>query len=130
MPPHIYSLSSKAAASWELAPPKAVPYPAVHLTGTGAKKKGACLPRCENVAGGLFQHPMLLPARGQDGLYILRLLINRLVPREAGLLSEPCHRLNQLIDLGVKQCLSVPGLNRLDSIVRAEIPVLHRDLIG
>lgn len=46
---------------------------------------------------------MLLPARGQDRLHILRPLIDRLIPRKAGLLREPRHRLNQLIDLRAEQ---------------------------
>lgn len=71
----------------------------------------------------------LLPARGQNRLHILRLLIDRLIPREAGLLGEARHRLDQLIDLRAQQRLAVPCLNRLDPIIRAEIPAPHRDLI-
>ena len=41
----------------------------------------------------------LLPAYGEDGLHILRTLIDRLIPREASLCREPGHRLDQLIDL-------------------------------
>ena len=43
--------------------------------------------------------PLLLPARSEDGLHSLRLLLNGLIPAEAGLLREGGHRLNQLIDL-------------------------------
>ena len=46
---------------------------------------------------------MLLPARGEDRLHGLRLLIDRLIPREASLLGEPGHRLNQLIHLRAEQ---------------------------
>ena len=38
--------------------------------------------------------------------------------------------LDQLIDLRAEQCLAVASLQRLDPIARADIPVLHRDLIG
>ena len=72
----------------------------------------------------------LLPARGQDGLHILRLLIDPLIPREAGPCSEPGHRLDQLIHLRAVQRLPVPDLNGLDPIGRADIPVLHGNLIG
>jgi hypothetical protein len=41
----------------------------------------------------------LLLARGQDGRYVLRLLIDQLTPREAGLCWESCHCLNQLINV-------------------------------
>ena len=41
----------------------------------------------------------LLPACGEDRLHVLWPLIDRLIPCEAGLLGEPGHRLNQLIDL-------------------------------
>ena len=60
----------------------------------------------------------------------MRLLINRLIPREAGLCGEARHRLNQLIDLRAEQSLPIARLDRLDPIGRADIPVLHRDLIG
>lgn len=42
---------------------------------------------------------VLLPAGRQDTLHLLRLLIDRLIPRKAGLLTERGHGLNQLIDL-------------------------------
>jgi hypothetical protein len=80
-------------------------------------------------AGGLFQHPMLLPARGQDRLHILWQLIDRLIPREASLLREPRHRLNQLIDLRAKQRLPIVRLNRLRSIGRTRVPVLDGNVI-
>ncbi len=71
-----------------------------------------------------------LPARGQNRLHLLRLLIDRLIPGEACLSSEPSHRLDQLIDLRAEQRLATTGLDRLRPIGRADIPVLHRDLIG
>ena len=58
--------------------------------------------RCESAAGGLFQHPILLPARGEDRLHLLRALIDGLIPCEAGLLREPSHSLNQLIHLRIQ----------------------------
>ena len=38
-----------------------------------------------------------MPAGGQDGLDVLWPLIDGLIPREAGLLAERRHRLNQLL---------------------------------
>ena len=73
----------------------------------------------------------LLPARGQDGLYILRLLIDPLILREAGLCGEPCHRLNQLIDLRAEQRLPIARLNRFHLIrSRTQIPILDRYLLS
>ena len=43
-------------------------------------------------------HVRLLPARRQDSLYLRRLLIDRLIPGEAGLLREGRHGLDELID--------------------------------
>ena len=43
-----------------------------------------------------------LPAGSKDGLHILRLLIDGLIPAEAGLLRESCHRLDKLVDLGIQ----------------------------
>jgi len=59
----------------------------------------------------LTLHVFLLPARGQDGLHLLRPLINRLVPRQSGLLCISCHRLIELVHLRVQQRLPVatPG---------------------
>ena len=57
-------------------------------------------------------------------------MINRLIPRQASLLGEPRHRLNQLIHLPTEQHLTIARLNRLDPIGRADIPVLHGDLVG
>jgi len=44
-----------------------------------------------------------LPAGCQDVLHLLRLLIDRLVPREATLLTERGHGLNQRINSSVKK---------------------------
>ena len=44
----------------------------------------------------------LLPARGEDDLHILRLLIDGLIPAEPGLQHEGGHRLNQLMDLSIQ----------------------------
>jgi hypothetical protein len=46
----------------------------------------------------------------------MRLLIDRLIPREAGLLGKPCHRLDQLIHLGTHQRLPIARLDCLDPI--------------
>lgn len=59
---------------------------------------------------------MLLPADSQDRLHILRLLIDRLIPREASLCGEPGHRLDQLIDLRVEQRMPIAGLDGLEKV--------------
>ena len=74
-------------------------------------------------------HVFLLPARRQDRLHLCRLLIDRLIPREAGLLREPSHGLNQLIDLCTEQHLAIAGLNGFRLIRRTAVPVLNRDMI-
>ena len=72
-----------------------------------------------SVAGGLFQHPMLLPARGHDALE-LRLLswvtstTARSIPTQAGICRELSHGLDELIHLRAEQCLSIARLDRLD----------------
>ena len=71
-----------------------------------------------------------LPARSQDRLHVLRPLIDRLIPREASLCSEPRHRLNQLIDLRAEDRLSVPSLDGLGAIRRTAVPILNRHAIG
>lgn len=53
-----------------------------------------------------------MPTGGQHGLDILRPLINGLIPREASLLREARHRLDELIDLRAQHRLPVAGLNR------------------
>ena len=53
----------------------------------------------------------LVPVGGEDRLYFLRSLIDRLVPRQPCLLAEGCHRLDQLIHLRIQQRLSIAGLN-------------------
>lgn len=78
----------------------------------------------------LTPHLFLLPARSQEGLYILRLLIDALIPGEASLLREPRHRLDELIDLGAEQRLAIARLDRLDPVIGAEVPVLYRDLVA
>jgi hypothetical protein len=61
-------------------------------------------------------HAFSLRAHGQDRLHLLWPLIDHLTPREAGLLHEPGHPLNELIDLCAEQRLPIAGLNRLDLI--------------
>ena len=43
-----------------------------------------------------------MPTGGQDRLHLLRPLIDGLVPRQAALLAEGGHRLNELVDLGIE----------------------------
>jgi len=43
-----------------------------------------------------------VPAGGQNGLHLLRPLIDALVPSEAGLLAKGGHGLDQLIDLCIQ----------------------------
>ena len=74
-------------------------------------------------------HIFLLPAGRQNRLSRLRPLIDRLIPREAGLLRKPCHRLNQLIDSRAEQRLAIARLKGLDPIIRTDIPTLHGDLV-
>jgi hypothetical protein len=71
----------------------------------------------------------LLPACGQNCLHLLWLLIDGLIPGEAGLCGETRHCLDQLIDLRAQQRLTVARLDDLRSIDRTDIPVLHRDPI-
>jgi hypothetical protein len=57
---------------------------------------------------------------------LLRLLIDGLIPREAGLCGEPRHRLNQLIPLRAQQHVAVAHLVRGQTYV----PTLDRHLLG
>jgi hypothetical protein len=73
----------------------------------------------------------LLPVRRQDGLDLLRLLIDHLIPSQAGLLREGSPRLNELIHLRVEQRLAVARLDRLDlGHRRVGIPVLNCNALG
>ena len=47
-------------------------------------------------------HVFLLPARGEDRLHSLRLRIDGLILREAGLGAEGRHGLDELINLGIQ----------------------------
>lgn len=70
-----------------------------------------------------------MPACGQDVLHILRPLVDGLIPGEPTLLTEGCHRLDQLVDLCIEQVLPVARLNVFDLIRgRAGVPILdgHR----
>ena len=72
----------------------------------------------------------LVPARGQDGLYFQRLLIDALIPRESGLLAERGHGLDQLINLRIKQMLPIAGLQIFNLIRRrTRVPILNCDLV-
>jgi hypothetical protein len=75
--------------------------------------------------------PDSLRARGQDRLYLLWPLIDRLTPREAGLLRKPGHPLNELIDLCTEQRLPIAGLDRLD-LIRGwtRVPILDCHFLG
>jgi hypothetical protein len=65
-----------------------------------------------------------VPVRGENGLHILRPRIDGLIPGQAGLLTERRHRLDQLIDLRIREMLPVAGLNIFDLIrSRARVPV-------
>ena len=71
-----------------------------------------------------------MPAGGQDSLHLLRPLVDGLVPGETGLLTERRHRLDQLIDLRLREMLPVTGLEIFDLIGgRACVPVLDRHRI-
>jgi hypothetical protein len=48
---------------------------------------------------------LLLPTAGQNRLYLLGPLIDRLLPRETGLLTEARHDLKQLTDTGFREAL-------------------------
>ena len=72
-----------------------------------------------------------MPAGGQDGLHILRPLIDGLIPRQSCLLTEGGHGLNELIDLRIRQMLPIAGLDVFDLIsVRTRVPILNRNGIG
>ena len=71
-----------------------------------------------------------MPIGSQNRLHSLRPLIDGLVPRQSALLTEGCHRLNELIHLRIQQMLPVARLQILDLIRRrTRVPVLNRDLI-
>lgn len=57
-------------------------------------------------------------------------MVDPLIPGETCLCREPGHRLNQWIYLDVEQHLAVTGLQCLYSIVRADFPILHGNLVG
>lgn len=70
---------------------------------------------------------LLVPAPCEHVVYILRPLIDPLIPGQAGLLAERSHRLDQLVDLRIQEMLPVAGLGIFNLIRgRAEIPILHR----
>ena len=66
----------------------------------------------------------LVPACCQDGLHVLRPLIDGLVPCESGLLAEGGHRLGQLVDLSIEEVLPIAGLE-IFNLIRTEIPILN-----
>ena len=69
---------------------------------------------------------VLLPIRRQNGLDILRTLIDGLIPRQPGLLTEGGHGLDQLIDFRIQEMLTVTRLKIFDLIgSRACIPILN-----
>ncbi len=53
-----------------------------------------------------------------------------IIPAQAGICRELSHGLDELIHLRAEQHFAIASLQRLDSIGRADIPVLHGDLIG
>lgn len=55
-----------------------------------------------------IRYYLLLPARRQDRLHLLTLLIDSRIPCEAGLLGKPRHCLNQLIPLRAQNHVAVP----------------------
>ena len=57
-------------------------------------------------------------------------MIDRLIPREAGLLREGGHCLNELIHLRAQQRLASARLDGFGPIHRTRVPVLHGDPIG
>lgn len=74
---------------------------------------------------------LLLPARRQDRLHLLTLLIDSRIPCEAGLLGEPRHYLNQLSPLRAQQHLAVAHLDRFHLVRgRTHVPTLDRHLLG
>lgn len=68
-----------------------------------------------------------MPVRGEDRLHLLRSLIDGLVPRQARLLAERGHGLDQLIDLRIQQRLPVAGLEGLGLVGCTRVPALNRD---
>ena len=82
-------------------------------------------------AATFFSIRFLLPARGQDRLDRLRLLIDGLIPGETGLRTERGHRLNQLIHLRTEQRLPIARLDRFRlRRGRCTEPILNRDRVG
>jgi len=74
---------------------------------------------------------VLLPASAQDGLHLLGLLIDPLIPGEAGLLTERGHRGDQLIHLCTQEGLPIARLNRFHlRRARRTEPILNRDGVG
>jgi hypothetical protein len=72
----------------------------------------------------------LVPTPSQHCLHILRSRIDGLIPGQAGLLTERGHRLDQLIDLRIREMLPISRLDIFKLVRgRARVPVLDRDLI-